>query len=180
MLETAPSEVASRFPRNCRASQPVSKPWKLPIFSSRAARAPARQSACTCRAHILPVCGLHVGWGAVYTVPVILFTHTQNNMHMSIYLSDRSHRTAGWVAAAHVVMYMSCDMYVLQMCTARLCGSHKNHSPSRPVVNWRSLNLYIALLRSRLRGAAIADRRHEVLVGGVLSASAVPGEQCNR
>ena len=29
MLETAPSDVASRFPRNCRASQPVSKPWKL-------------------------------------------------------------------------------------------------------------------------------------------------------
>ena len=98
MLETAPSEVASRFPRNCRASQPVSKPWKLPIFSSRAARAPARQSACTCRSHILPVCGLHVGWGAVYTVPVILFTHTENYM----YLSDRSHRTAGCVAAAHV------------------------------------------------------------------------------
>jgi hypothetical protein len=53
VLETAPSEVASRFPRNCRASQPVSKPWKLPIFSSRAARAPARQSACTCRSHTL-------------------------------------------------------------------------------------------------------------------------------
>ena len=68
---------------------------------------------------------------------------------------------AGW--RRH--MYMSCDMYVLQMCTARLCGSHKNHSPSRPVVNWRALNLYIALLRSRPRGAAIADRRHEV--GGV-------------
>ena len=32
MLETAPSDVASRFPRNCRASQPVSKPWKLLKF----------------------------------------------------------------------------------------------------------------------------------------------------
>mgnify|MGYP006883830297 CR=1 FL=1 len=29
MLETAPSEVASRFPRNCSLSQPVSKAWKL-------------------------------------------------------------------------------------------------------------------------------------------------------
>ena len=30
MLETAHSEVASRFPRNCSLSQPVSKAWKLP------------------------------------------------------------------------------------------------------------------------------------------------------
>ena len=89
-------------------------------------------------------------------------------MYMCMRLSDRSHRTAGWVAAAHVH----------QMCTARLCGSHKNLSPSRPVVNWRSLNLYITLLRSQPRGAAIADRRHEL--GGALSAGAVAGEQCNR
>jgi hypothetical protein len=116
VLETAPSEVASRFPRNCRASQPVSKPWKLPIFSSRAARAPARQSACTCRSHILPVCGLHVGWGAVYTVPVILFTHTENYM----YLSDRSHRTAGCVAAAHVHVHVHvCALRAYCRCSLR-------------------------------------------------------------
>ena len=134
---------------------------------------------CACTRHALrtaapvahlTVCGPHVGWGP----PVILFSHTQNYMYMCMYmsmcmrLSDRSHRTAGWVAAAHVH----------QMCTARLCGSHKNLSPSRPVVNWRSLNLYITLLRSQPRGAAIADRRHEL--GGALSAGAVAGEQCNR
>ena len=33
MLETAPSELASQFPRNCSPSQPVSNPWKLPDFS---------------------------------------------------------------------------------------------------------------------------------------------------
>jgi hypothetical protein len=142
-------------------------------FFLRALRAHARQSACmslpagpTHRSHILLYAG-RMWAGARSTLPpVILFTHTQNEMHMSMYLTDRSHRTAGWVGGGTCTY-----MYVLQMCTARLCGSHKNHSPSRPVVNWRSLNLYIALLRSRLRGAAIADRRHEV--GGVLSASAV-------
>jgi hypothetical protein len=114
VLETAPSEVASRFPRNCRASQPVSKPWKLPIFSSRAARAPARQSACTCRSHILPVCGLHVGWGAVYTVPVILFTHTQNYM----YLSDRFHRTAGCVGGGTCTCHV-CALRAYCRCSLR-------------------------------------------------------------
>ena len=143
-----------------------------PIFL-RALRAHAGQSACrylrpTHRSHILLYAG-RIWAGARSTLPpVILFTHTQNEMHMSMYLTDRSHRTAGWVAAAHVH----------QMCTARLCGSHKNLSPSRPVVNWRSLNLYITLLRSQPRGAAIADRRHEL--GGALSAGAVAGEQCNR
>ena len=132
MLETAPSEVASRFPRNCRASQPVSKPWKLPIFSSRAARAPARQSACTCRSHILPVCGLHVGWGAVYTVPVILFTHTQNYM----YLSDRSQvsfieQPAAW--RRHMYMYML-YMYMCVHCapTVRFRCSLRAVSPETP------------------------------------------------
>ena len=38
MLETAHSEVASRFPRNCSLSQPVSKAWKLPKKSLRRLR----------------------------------------------------------------------------------------------------------------------------------------------
>ena len=69
----------------------------------------------TGRTH-LTVCGPHVGWGAVYTVPVILFTHTQNYM----YLSDRSHRTAGCVAAAHVhVVVHVCALRAYCRCSLR-------------------------------------------------------------
>ena len=81
----------------------------------------------THRSHILLYAG-RMWAGARSTLPpVILFTHTQNNMHMSMSM---------------YLTRIALIMYVLQMCTARLCGSHKNHSPSRPVVNWRSLNLY--------------------------------------
>ena len=43
------------------------------------------------------------------------------------------------------------------------------------LVGQRLLDLHIALVRSRTRGAAVADRRHKV--GGALSAGAVAGEQ---
>ena len=87
-----------------------------------------------------------------------------------MYLTDRSHRTAGWVAVAHVCApnVHSAPVRVTQKSLAEQTSGELA----------RSLNLYIALLRSRLRGAAIADRRHEL--GGALSAGAVAGEQCNR
>ena len=93
--------------------------------------------------------------------PVIRFTQSK-------LLSQNSVRSLSSInGTVYMCMYGPRHTYVHQMCTARLpaasvCGSHKNHSPSRPVVNRRSLNLYITLLRSRPRGAAIGDRRHEV------------------
>ena len=79
----------------------------LQFFFARCARTHGNRHVVTCalpthRSHILLYAG-RMWAGARSTLPpVILFTHTQNEMHMSMYLTDRSHRTAGWVAAAHV------------------------------------------------------------------------------
>ena len=83
-----------------------------------------------------------------------------------MYLTDRSHRTAGWVAAAHVCApnVHSAPVRVTQKSLAEQASGELA----------LTLNLYIiALLRSRLRGAAIADQRHEV--GGVLSRAKLNG-----
>jgi hypothetical protein len=89
----------------------------------------------THRSHILLYAALHVGWGVAYTGAGHYF-QSQSKLLSPVALIDQRH------------MYGPRHTYVHQMCTARLpaasvCGSHTNHSPSRPVVNRRSLNLYI-------------------------------------
>ena len=58
---------------------------------------------------------------------------------------------------------------------ARSCAQVTHAKIRADLVGQRLLDLHIALVRSRTRGAAVADRRHKV--GGALSAGAVAGEQ---
>ena len=101
MLETAPSDVASRFPRNCRASQPVSKPWKLLKISLP----PGGAAVLTC----ILTCVLH------FNFPQISFALAPPVRGGGELVSEQhthtiTHGVAWVLGEPHALIYVHCDV----------------------------------------------------------------------